>query len=295
MNNRLLPQFDLDNEAAYQQWREQKLQDYPTAIEQLIVEVKDPTKLSDAEREAMLQRILKSNMVVFAGPTGDDPDKTIPRQLGAQFGLQSLDNNTGADDDGITSLEVKNDEWHKHYIPYTDRQIHWHTDGYYNDLTRQIFGLQLHCVRAAAEGGKSSLMDHEIAYILLRDRDPALVEALMREDAMTIPENRADDKVDRPERPGPVFMAGPGGALHMRYTARKRNIAWSKDALTQRAVGTLNEILCSESPYIYRAILQPGQGLISNNVLHDRSGFNDAPETPRLLYRLRYFDRVVAA
>ena len=208
MNNRLLPQFDLDNEAAYQQWREQKLQDYPTAIEQLIVEVKDPTKLSDAEREAMLQRILKSNMVVFAGPTGDDPDKTIPRQLGAQFGLQSLDNNTGADDDGITSLEVKNDEWHKHYIPYTDRQIHWHTDGYYNDLTRQIFGLQLHCVRAAAEGGKSSLMDHEIAYILLRDRDPALVEALMREDAMTIPENRADDKVDRPERPGPVFMAG---------------------------------------------------------------------------------------
>jgi hypothetical protein len=35
--NRLLPQYDLDNESAYQQWREQKLLDYPTGIEQLIV------------------------------------------------------------------------------------------------------------------------------------------------------------------------------------------------------------------------------------------------------------------
>ena len=292
MLKRLLPQFDLDNESAYQQWREQKLLDYPTTIEKLIVEIRDPARLSAAEREAMLQRMRKSNMVVFAGPTGDDPDKTIPRSLGAQFGLMSLDNNTGADNDGITSLEVKNDQWHEHYIPYTNRQIHWHTDGYYNELTRQIFGLQLHCVRSADEGGENALMDHEIAYILLRDRDPALVEALMREDAMIIPENRVDDKVNRPDRSGPIFMAGPGGTLHMRYTARKRNIAWSRDALTQRAVGTLNEILCSDSPFIYRATLQSGQGLISNNVLHDRSGFNDDPKAPRLLYRLRYFDRV---
>jgi len=102
----LLPQFDPVNESAYRQWREQKLLDYPTRIEQLIVEIKNPARLSEAEREAMLQRIRKTNMVVFAGPGGNDPDKAIPRQLGAQFGLLSLDNNTGADDDGITSLEV---------------------------------------------------------------------------------------------------------------------------------------------------------------------------------------------
>ena len=76
-------------------------------------------------------------MVVFSGQSGDDPDKDIPKYLGARFGLTALDNNTGADDDGITSLEVRDDSWRKHYIPYTNRQIHWHTDGYYNELTRQ--------------------------------------------------------------------------------------------------------------------------------------------------------------
>ncbi len=292
MFKQLLPQFDPGNESAYRRWREQKLLDYPTDIEQLVVEIRNPVQLSEVEREAMLLRLHKSNMVIFAGPGGDGPDKAISRQLGAQFGLLSLDKNTGADDDGVTSLEVSSDTWHKQYIPYTNRPIHWHTDGYYNELTRQVYGLQLHCVRAAAEGGENSLIDHEIAYILLRDRDPALIEALMREDAMMIPENRLDDRIDRPDRSGPVFMAGPGGALHMRYTARKRNVVWREDTLTQMAVNALDEILNADSSFIYRATLQPGQGLICNNVLHDRSGFSDDSEAPRLLYRLRYFDRV---
>ncbi len=291
MFKRLLPQFDPDNESAYQQWRAQKLLDYPTDVEQLVVKVRNPARLSEVERETMLQHLSKSNMVIFSGPTGNDPDKAIPRRLGVQFGLRSMDNNTGADDDGITSLEVKNDTWHRQYIPYTNCPIHWHTDGYYNELTRQIYGLQLHCVRAAADGGENALMDHEIAYILLRDRDPALIDALMHKDAMMIPENRVDDSVNRPDRSGPVFMAGPGGALHMRYTARKHNVVWREDVLTQQAVNALTEILNADLPFIYRATLRPGQGLICNNILHDRSGFNDDREAPRLLYRLRYFNR----
>ncbi|MCP4386894.1 MAG: TauD/TfdA family dioxygenase [Gammaproteobacteria bacterium] len=287
----LLPQFDPDNDPTYRQWREQKLLGYPTDIEHLIVKIENPARLSQSERAAMLRCLRKSNMVIFAGPTGNDPDKAIPRQLGAQFGLLSLDNNTGADDDGITSLEVRIGEWRSAYIPYSDRPINWHTDGYYNELTRQVYGLQLHCVRAAAEGGENALMDHEIAYILLRDRDPALIKALMHEDAMMIPENRVNDKVDRPDRGGPVYMAGPGGELHMRYSARKHNVVWREDALTRQAVSAMDGILSADSPYIYRATLQPGQGLISNNVLHDRSGFNDDPAAPRLLYRLRYFER----
>ena len=135
-------------------------------------------------------------------------------------------------------------------------------------------------------------MDHEIAYILLRDRDPALIETLMQEDVMTIPENRSDDKVERPDRSGPVFMAGTVGTLHMRYTARKRHVIWKDDVATQQAVAVLTEILGSDSPYIYRGTLKSGQGLISNNVLHDRGEFNDSKASPRLLYRLRYFDRV---
>ncbi len=79
----------------------------------------------------------------------------------------------------------------------------------------------------------------------------------------------------------------------MRYTARTRNIEWKVDPVTRAAVSALSDFLHSESPYIYRATLQAGQGLISNNVLHDRSGFEDDAEHTRLLYRLRYFQRMV--
>ena len=37
--------------------------------------------------------------------------------------------------------------------------------------------------------------------------------------------------------------------------------------------------------------LAPGQGLICNNVLHDRTGFHDNGPA-RLLYRGRYYDRI---
>jgi hypothetical protein len=36
-------------------------------------------------------------------------------------------------------------------------------------------------------------------------------------------------------------------------------------------------------------------GLVSHNVLHDRSGFVDDAHRPRLLYRARYLDRTSAA
>ena len=35
-----------------------------------------------------------------------------------------------------------------------------------------------------------------------------------------------------------------------------------------------------------------GQGLIRNNVLHDRSGFEESDEHKRLLYRVRDYQRI---
>jgi hypothetical protein len=284
--------FDLDNEADYTAWREQKLLAYPTSIEDLIVEIKDPRQLTSAEYEAIHTRCRKTNMAIYAGPTGSDPDKTIPKSLGKQFGLTELDCNMGADDDGVTALKVVEGEWRGGYIPYTNRLIHWHTDGYYNTPAQQIRALQLHCVSPAASGGENALLDHEIAYIHLRDSNPDYIHALMEADAMTIPPNITDGKEIRPARSGPVFSVLEDGSLHMRYTARTRSIEWSPDPLTRSAVKALNDFLDSSSPYIYRATLQPGQGLISNNVLHDRSGFDDDEEHTRQLYRLRYYQRI---
>jgi len=284
--------FDLNNDADYTAWREQKMLAYPTDIEALIVEINDPRQLTSTEFEALHTCCRKTNMAIYAGPTGSDPDKALPKSLGKQFGLSELDYNMGADDDGVTSLKVVEGKWRSGYIPYTNHPIHWHTDGYYNLPERQIHGLLLHCVSAAASGGENALLDHEIAYIHLRDRNPEYIRALMAPDVMTIPPNNENGEQLRPARSGPVFSVLEDGRLHMRYTARTRSIEWLQDPVTLAAVKALNDFLDSSSHYIYRATLQPGQGLISNNVLHDRSGFDDDDEYTRQLYRLRYYQRI---
>jgi hypothetical protein len=38
--------------------------------------------------------------------------------------------------------------------------------------------------------------------------------------------------------------------------------------------------------------LQAGEGLISNNVLHNRTAFEDGPGHRRLIYRARFYDRI---
>lgn len=285
--------FLLDNEALYQHWREQKLQNYPLYLEELIVEINDPRHLTDAEHQAMLERCRKANMVIYAGKTGDDPDRAIPLRLAEQFGLQKLDHNWLADDDGLTSLTVANAGEREHYIPYSNRPIQWHTDGYYNAPERQIHALLLHCVQSAPERGENRLLDHEFVYLRLRDQNPDYIRALMQPDVMTIPARTDGATVARAENVGPVFSVDLlTGDLHMRYTIRGRNVVWKDDPLTREALNALGDWLECGSSYIFRGKLEPGMGLVSNNVLHDRSGFEDTPDHRRLLYRARFMDRL---
>jgi len=288
--------FDLDNAGAYAAWRERKLAAYPRRLDDLVVEVADPRRLTLAEREALLVRCGVANMALYASPTGNDPDKDIPRLLGRQLGLGNLDANLLADDDGISPLAVAPAGTRTEFIPYTDRGIKWHTDGYYNTLDRQVHGLLLHCVQSAESGGGNQLMDHEIAYILLRDENPDYIRAFMAPDAMTIPPRLEDGAVARAAQPGPVFAVHPDGHLHMRYTARTVSIEWKDDAATRAAVAALERLLAdADSPWIFRGRLEPGMGLVCNNVLHDRAAFSDSETRKRLLYRARYHDRIAAA
>lgn len=287
--------FLLNDEALYQRWCEQKLQHYPVYLDDLIVEVRDPRNLTTAEYQAMLARCRKANMVVYAGKTGDDPDRSIPHRMAQQFGLQHLDHNWLADNDGLTSLTVAaaDSGARTHYIPYSNRLIQWHTDGYYNLSEQQIHGLLLHCVQSAPEGGENRLLDHEIAYLRLRDQNPDYIRALMQPDVMTIPARTDGDTVARAENVGPVFSVDAvTGDLHMRYTIRGRNVVWKDDPLTREALAALGDWLEGDSTYIFRGKLEPGMGLVSNNVLHDRSGFTDTENHRRLLYRARYMDRL---
>jgi outer membrane usher protein FimD/PapC len=79
----------------------------------------------------------------------------------------------------------------------------------------------------------------------------------------------------------------------MRYTARSRNIKWSNAPLVKEAIDYLKQILDKEfSSYVFKGLLEPGMGLISNNVLHDRAAFTNDDQHKRHYYRARYFDRL---
>jgi len=292
--------FALDDDDAYRRWRDWKFAGAPRRAEELLVEIDDPCRLADSEREAIVARCRRSNMAVYASRSSGE-GKDVARLLGEQLGLRRLDANWLADEDGISTLSVSERGTRGEYIPYTDRPIRWHTDGYYNPPQRTIAAMLLHCVERAADGGANRLLDHEIAYILLRDADPAHVRALSAPDAMSIPPREAEAggeagasaAVARHEQAGPVFsLLAPGGDLHMRYTARTRSIAWRDDAATRAAVQALRAILDAGAPWVLGLRLEPGMGIVCNNVLHERDGFVDSPQRRRRLLRARFHDRI---
>ena len=285
--------FDVEDDDAYPSWRAGKLASRARCVEDLVVDVGDPGAMTEGELQALLQRCARWNMAIYRSRLGVQGKETC-REVGRQLGLRRLDANWLADEDGISSITVSAaSDGRGGFIPYTDRPLKWHTDGYYHPPAQGIRAMLLHCVRPAASGGVNALLDPELAYIALRDASPRWARALMAPDAMTIPPREGDAGVARPAQSGPVFSIDPrDGALHMRYTARTRSIQWKNDPATLKAVAFLERYLADDNPDVLRLRLASGMGLVSNNVLHDRSAFVDDAAQPRLVYRARYLDRV---
>jgi len=217
-------------------------------------------------------------------------------RLATHFGLHRVENHRSMTPDGLVSIEVvaNRSEGRSGFIPYTDLPISWHTDGYYNPPTTRIKAMILHCVRPAPDGGINELFDPEIAYIRLRDENPDFIRAFTHRRAMTIPPFVENGGVSRAQSEGPVFNWDRyTGNLHMRFSDRKRNIGWRDDPTTREALEFLRHILATDA-HVIKYKMQAGQGLICNNVLHTRSGFDDNSETGagRLLMRARYLDRI---
>lgn len=283
--------FDLACTREYELWRQSKLAIQPNDAEALKVDIEDPYSLTAGEIIAIKQRCRDFGMAIYQLSDPSLVDKKLVRQIGQRLGLESLDGNLRSDEDNVSSLEVRSQQGNQ-YIPYTNKPLSWHTDGYYNEPDKQIRAVILHCAGSAAEGGSNRLLNHELLYIYLRDENPAWIEALMHPQAMAIPANIENGKEIRAAVTGPVFSIDrETGSLHMRYSARKRNIEWRKDEMTNQAVERISELLADKSKTLKHR-LEAGQGVICNNVLHNRTGFNDTEKQQRLMYRARYYDRI---
>ena len=282
------------NNSSYQEWRNARLKSYPQSVDELFVEIAGLVGLSDAEIAAIKANCRRSNMAIYRC-RDDFVDRAAVCAFASNFGLLRLDHHLCANEDGVSELSVASRGIRTGYVPYSSRSLSWHTDGYYNDPSRQVRAVVLHCARSAAEGGENALFDPEIAYIRLRDENPNFITALEHPECMTIPANSDVRGEIRPAVSGPVFSYDVhSGAIHMRYSARKKNIQWRDDEITKTARDFLSEILADDKGPVFHYRLQAGEGLISNNVLHNRTAFEDSPGHGRLIYRARFYDRMVS-
>ncbi len=293
LKSKLSPKFSLGDKAAYERWRAAKLDRYPTSVDQLRVTLGCLSPLDPARREAIVAGCRRANFALYQTITR--PSMQALRDFGEQLGLVRFDYHLWAPEEGIVALRQEGNGGRSSYIPYTDRPINWHTDGYYNTPDTAVHGVIMHCVTPAAAGGANWLLDPEMVYIAMRDANPAFIQALMQPDAMTIPANTLDPAHHRPAVSGPVFSLDPdSGTLHMRYTARTRSIEWKNDTVTLEAVAFLEKLLTPPVSFAFRVCLGPGEGIVCNNVLHNREGFSDDADTSRqrLLWRARYRERI---
>lgn len=216
------------------------------------------------------------------------------RAFAESLGLRIAEKHRSAGGDGIVALRESDAPAQRGYIPYSKRKMNWHTDGYYNAPDDRISAMVLHTAQPAEDGGSNQFLDHTIPFIRLMDENPDYISALMHPEAMTIPANEEEGSY-RPPSVGPVFFADrETGRMQMRYTARTRSIEWRDTSLTREAVAFLQSTLEKPDPLTISLRFKEGQGVLCNNVLHDRTGFDSAATafSPRVVYRVRFHNRV---
>ena len=288
-NTKYPNRFNLDSSDDYQKWRDEKLAAYPRNLGDLVVELGDMTAITDAEKTKIMERVELANMCVYtAGKAELSMDSLL--SLGKQLGVSDTDKSRRhSNSDELTNSGILNKA-----IPFTTRHVRWHTDATYYGSDKTIQALFLLCKRPAVEGGSNKVLDNEILYILLRDKNPDALRVLMSKDCFKYKNPKTGEIDDH--LGGKVFWTNPDGHLCHRFSFRKMDMAWAEDSDVKAAQDVLESLILDESEYVIEGRLESGLGLVSNNVQHTREKLvdSDDPAKQRLLFRTRFYDRVNA-
>ena len=272
----------------YETWRDEKLANYRTKPASLFVEINNPLQLSSAEKIAITDNCRSNNLSFIKVKPNSDIRRSI-YSINAQLGLVDFDPHLCVEGDGLVVIEDTNAPKKGGYVPYSNKALNWHTDGYYNQMDALVGSFSLYCIQPAAEGGENRWIDPEMLYIHFRELNPDIVSALSQSTTLTIPERRDGDKIVREASIGPVFFIDKASQKpKMRFTQRKRNINWLESTEITAALSELNAFLAGETEIHHQYKLAAGEGLVCNNVLHNRSAFNDSSQQRRKLLRGRY-------
>ncbi|SFV62348.1 hypothetical protein MNB_SUP05-5-709 [hydrothermal vent metagenome] len=273
----------------YQQWRDDKLRHYQTNLNNCIVEIKNPLALTKNEQTKLKDIVKYNNFAIYQTNIKEENLRTSLVVLNKQLGLVDYDQHLFAKTSGLSYIEKTDNKKQEEFIPYTNKKINWHTDGYYNSPQQRIRAMTLHCVHPADIGGINQWIDYEIVYILLKEQNPEIIKILMNQQAMTIP---AFEK--REQSQGPIFyFDDKTKQLMMRYTQRKKNVIWLDNSEMLMAKQALDTLLDSKTDYHFEYKMSSGDGFVCNNILHNRDAFQDGKNNKRLMIRGRYFNRLL--
>ena len=268
--------------AEFLRWAEEKERDIPHNIDGIIVNIHDINNVKISEIAKIKETINKCNSCIYSSKIALKSNTNLLKFV-ESVGMRTYDRNNIESNEISTITPLESNKIN--YIPYTNKSLNWHTDGYYDK--KSIFSWLLHCVHPATHGGENYLLDHELAlreYVLRYDD----VNNLMSEDALTIPESK---DTSRSEISTYIFsIKNQYKKLHMRFSMRKDNIGTSPKA--GDAVTKLKEIIendCAKYSLTYK--LQKNEGIITNNILHGRRAFKD-DKVKRKLLRIRSYERL---
>ena len=268
--------------AEFLRWAEEKEKNIPQNSDGILVNIHDINNVKTSEIDKIKETIYKYNSCIYSSKIALKSNTNLLKFV-ELVGMKTYDCNNIESNEISTITPLQNSKIN--YIPYTDKSLNWHTDGYYDK--KSIFSWLLHCVNPATQGGENYLLDHELVLreYLLRNDD---INNLMAEDALTIPESK---DTSRSEISTYIFsFKNKYKRLHMRFSMRKDNIGTSAKASS--AIIKLKEIIendCAKYSLTYK--LQKNEGIITNNILHGRKAFKD-DKVKRKLLRIRSYERL---
>ena len=268
--------------AEFLRWAEEKEKNIPQNTDGISVNIHDINNVKISEIAKIKETIYKYNSCIYSSKVALKNNTNLLKFV-ESVGMRTYDCNNIESNEISTITPLQNNKIN--YIPYTDKSLNWHTDGYYDK--KSIFSWLLHCVNPAPQGGENYLLDHELAlreYVLRNDD----IDNLMAEDALTIPESK---DTSRSEISTYIFsFKNQYKKLHMRFSMRKDNIGTSPKASS--AITKLREIIkndCAKYSLTYK--LEKNEGIITNNILHGREAFKD-DKVKRKLLRIRSYERL---
>ena len=267
----------------FKQWASEKEDNIPSNINDLKIDLHDINHISLKEISIIKDKIKRFNCCIYKSHV-DLLTQADLLNFAKSIGTKTYyDNNIHSNP--VSSIMPLEPEKTVNYIPYTNKQLNWHTDGYYDE--KPIFSWLLHFEEPAFSGGENYLLDHELAireYILKHDN----LDQLTRPDSFIIPSN-AD--AGRNETKGYICdMNNKYKKFHMKFSMRQKNIELNERSKT--AFIRMKKIIkedCKKYCITYK--LSKNEGIVSNNILHGRNSFEDG-KVMRKLYRIRSYERI---